>query len=281
MFGCNNFCSYCIVPYTRGRERSRPAESILSEIRGLVADGFKEVTLLGQNVNSYRSDMGFSDLLMEINSISGLERVRFVTSHPRDLSEELISSMERLDKVCEHIHLPLQSGSSRILGLMNRGYCYGDYRGKIDALRKKIGGVSITTDLIAGFPTEKDEDHLASLKVLEELEFDGIFAFKFSPRPETTAAFMDGQVEEEVKSERLAALLSLQDSITLNLNKKLVNSLQELLVEGYSETGIGALTGRTRTNKVVNFEGPKSVIGEIIKVRIVKSQMHSLYGVIV
>jgi len=248
------------------------------EISALAVEGVKEVTLLGQNVNSYKSGIDFPGLLKEIDSISDIKRIRFVTSHPRDLSDELIRNMRRLDKVCEHIHLPLQSGSSRILGLMNRGYSYGVYRGKIEALRKEIGNICVTTDIITGFPGEKDDDHRETMKALAEIEYDGIFAFKFSPRPETAAASMDNQVEEEIKSERLSEILSLQDDITLKLNKKLEFTIQEILVEGYSDSNKDMLTGRTRSNKIVNFEGPQTPSDEIVNVKIIESKKHSLLG---
>ncbi|RMG67026.1 MAG: tRNA (N6-isopentenyl adenosine(37)-C2)-methylthiotransferase MiaB, partial [Nitrospirae bacterium] len=178
MYGCNNFCSYCIVPYTRGRERSRPAENILREIEDLVKRGYKEVTLLGQNVNSYRGNVDFPGLLRLIDQIEGLERIRFVTSHPKDLGEDLVEAMAECEKVCEHIHLPLQSGSDRVLKLMNRKYNFSEYMEKIKMLREAIPDIAITTDIIAGFPTETDDDHQATIKALKEIEFDGIFAFK-------------------------------------------------------------------------------------------------------
>jgi tRNA-2-methylthio-N6-dimethylallyladenosine synthase len=278
MYGCDNFCSYCIVPYTRGRERSRPSGNILKEIKGLSQEGFREVTLLGQNVNSYRSDINFAGLLGEINSISGIERIRFVTSHPRDLCEELISAIAILDKVCEHIHLPLQSGSDRILRLMHRGYTYEEYRKKVDSLRKSIPGISVTTDIITGFPGEKEDDHQRTLKSLKDIEFDGIFSFKFSPRQGTRAAAMDCQVDDGVKSTRLTEILQVQDCITLKLNKKLENSIQEVFVEGLSDTDKDMLTGRTRSNKIVNFRGEGNLKGKVVDVKILRPRKHSLEG---
>jgi tRNA-2-methylthio-N6-dimethylallyladenosine synthase len=278
MYGCNNFCSYCIVPYTRGEERSRPSGNILEEIRGLSREGVREVTLLGQNVNSYRSDMDFAGLLREINSISGIERIRFVTSHPKDLFEGLISAISILDKVCEHIHLPLQSGSDRILGLMNRGYTFDDYRKKLDSLRKSIPGIAITTDIITGFPGEREDDHSMTVKALKDIEFDGIFAFKFSPRQGTKAASMDYQVEDSVKSARLTEILQFQDSITLKLNRALENSIQEALVEGPCGTDKDTFTGRTRSNKIVNFKGKGLSRGRLVNVRILRARKHSLEG---
>jgi tRNA-2-methylthio-N6-dimethylallyladenosine synthase len=277
MFGCNNFCSYCIVPHTRGPERSRPSENILREISELAGKGFREVTLLGQNVNSYKSDVNFPGLLRRVNDVAGIVRIRFVTSHPRDLSGLLISAMYELDKVCEHIHLPLQSGSGRILGLMNRGYSYDEYRRKIDALRESVPGISITTDIITGFPGETEEDHQQTVNALRDIRFDGIFAFKFSPREGTRAASLSGQVADATKSERIMEIIHIQDDITLKLNKKLEATVQEVLVEGVSETDKTMLTGRTRSNKVVNFKGI-SFPGSLIRVRIVRARKHSLDG---
>ncbi|KAF0143796.1 MAG: bifunctional enzyme involved in thiolation and methylation of tRNA [Nitrospirae bacterium] len=279
MYGCNNFCSYCVVPYTRGREKSRPAGSIYEEIRKLASAGFKEVTLLGQNVNSYKSEIGFGGLLRQIDAIEGIERIRFVTSHPRDLSEDLIECIKELPKVCEHIHLPLQSGSSRILKGMNRGYTYEDYMRKADKLIKKIPGIAITTDIITGFPSETVDDHVSTMMALRAVEFDGIFAFKFSSRPGTKAAVMDEKVPDSVKSQRLAEILELQDEITLKKNKALEGTMQEVLIEGASKTDKGKITGRTRTNKIVNFSGNKVSPGQIADVSIVKAMRHSLVGI--
>lgn len=304
MYGCDNFCTYCIVPYTRGREKSRPAENILKEIKELAEKGFKEVTLLGQNVNSYKGLTGkavtdinsrggplppltlltLSGLLERINNIEGMERIRFVTSHPRDFTDDLINSIAGLRKVCEYVHLPLQSGSTRVLGLMNRGYTADDYREKIDRLRQKVPGVAITSDILVGFPTETDKDHRETIKALEDIEFDGIYAFKFSPRPGTAASVMEEQVSEDIKLERLQEVFRLQDEITLAKNKILEGSVQEILVEGPGKTppeGVAPFTGRTRTNKIVNFTPPENssnLIGKLITVRIFKAKRHSLEG---
>ena len=231
MYGCNNFCSYCVVPYTRGPEKSRPSAKILAEIEGLAREGFKEVTLLGQNVNSYQSDMDFAGLLRNINKIEGLERIRFVTSHPKDLSDDLIAAMRYLEKVCEHIHLPLQSGSSRVLKLMNRHYSFTSYMKKIESLRKAIPSIAITTDIIAGFPQESEEDYEWTIRALKEVEFDGIFAFNYSPRPGTKAASIHGHIDDCVKSRRLGEILDLQNSITDRKNKHLEGTIQEILLE--------------------------------------------------
>ncbi|MCX5718308.1 MAG: tRNA (N6-isopentenyl adenosine(37)-C2)-methylthiotransferase MiaB [Nitrospirae bacterium] len=281
MYGCNNFCSYCIVPYTRGRERSRPSQNIYEEIHELADKGFKEVTLLGQNVNSYNSDTNFPGLLRKIEAIKGVERIRFVTSHPRDLSDELISCIKELPKICEHIHLPLQSGSGRILKLMNRGYTYEDYIEKVRKLKESIPSIAITTDIITGFPSETDNDHSITIKALRSIEFDGIFAFKFSSRQGTKAAEMDGEggrMAEKITSQRLSEILGLQDDITLRKNEALKGTLQEVLVEGASKTDKGKITGRTRTNKIVNFEGNESVIGRLVNVEIRMAMRHSLEG---
>jgi tRNA-2-methylthio-N6-dimethylallyladenosine synthase len=278
MYGCDNFCSYCIVPYTRGREVSRPSGSILDEVRDLVAKGFKEVTLLGQNVNSYRSDIGFVDLLRKIDE-TGVERVRFVTSHPRDFSGELIDAVSDLPSLCEHIHLPIQSGSDRILKLMNRGYTYSEYKTKIDRLRDKIPGIALTTDIIAGFPGETEEDHADTLSALNEIGFDGIFAFKFSPKKGTKACDMKNQLNEAVKSTRLNQILKVQEDITYRRNVILEGTIQEILLEGPSESDGEMLVGRTRTNKIVTVKSFPKAEGALRHVRIEKARLHSLSGV--
>jgi tRNA-2-methylthio-N6-dimethylallyladenosine synthase len=278
MYGCNNFCSYCVVPYTRGRERSRPSEHILSEVSELSEKGFREITLLGQNVNSYKSDIGFPDLLRRLNRIGGIERIRFVTSHPKDLSETLIDAMAELHKVCEHIHLPLQSGSTDILRRMNRRYTFEEYMARVGNLRAKIPGIAITSDIISGFPGETDEDHKLTLEALKEIEFDGIFAFKYSPRPGTKASQMKGHLPEEKKSERLFDILSLQDRITEEKNRSLEDSVQEVLVEGPGESGNGDMTGRTRTNKIVDFPAHGVRDGQLLRVVISRGRKHSLEG---
>ena len=281
MYGCNNFCSYCVVPYTRGREQSRPSENIFVEIEELAHRGFKEITLLGQNVNSYRSDINFPGLLRRIDRVGGIERIRFVTSHPRDLTDELIDAITELPKVCEYIHLPLQSGSNNVLKRMNRGYTYNDYMEKIIKLRERVSGIAITSDVIAGFPEESEDDHLNTVKSLKEIEFDGIFSFKFSSRPGTRAAEMKGHLPEEVKSERLQQILKVQEAITEKKNRCLERTKQEILIEGESETDKEKLTGRTRTNKIVNI--PKFDIdkGTLIHVEITKGRQHSLEGSVI
>jgi len=279
MYGCNNFCSYCVVPYTRGREKSRPSEHIYAEVSEIAEKGYKEITLLGQNVNSYQSDLNFPGLLKKLNRVGGIERIRFVTSHPKDLSPELADAIAELSKVCENIHLPLQSGSDNILKLMNRVYSYDIYRDKVILLREKVPGISITSDIIAGFPGETEEDHIRTTDALKEMQFDGIFAFKFSTRPGTAAAKIEGHLPENVKSERLAEILSLQDDITLRRNLLLENTQQEILIEGISDTDKSRLAGRTRTNKIVTIPETDKLRGAIIKVEIKKARKHSLEGI--
>lgn len=285
MYGCENFCSYCIVPFTRGKERSRPKENVLREVMALAGKGVGEITLLGQNVNSYRGETDFPGLLKSISEVRGIERIRFVTSHPKDLSNGLIKAMAGIDKLCEHIHLPLQSGSDRILGLMNRKYTYSEYLSKIEALRESVPGVSITSDIIAGFPTESEEDHEATLRAIREIEFDGVFAFKFSPRPLTAAHRMTGRLPEDIKGRRLKEILSLEDEITLRKNKALEGKNMEILVEGKSEKSEEGteemFQGRTRTNKIVNFKGNDSLIGKLLQVKIKEAKRHSLLGEII
>ncbi|MBF0553376.1 MAG: tRNA (N6-isopentenyl adenosine(37)-C2)-methylthiotransferase MiaB [Nitrospirae bacterium] len=287
MYGCNNFCSYCVVPHTRGRERSRPMDSIVNEIRNLSDTGYKEITLLGQNVNSYKdpkrsvfnNSSSFPQLLEAVNAIEGIERVRFVTSHPKDLSPELILAIRDLNKVCEHIHLPLQSGSSKILSLMNRKYSYAEYLDKVTALRRHIPDITITSDIIAGFPTETGQDHDETLAALKEIEFDGVFAFKYSKRRYTRASEMEGQIGEDVKSDRLKTILELQDVITDKINRRLKGQKVEIIVEGESSSDTNHWTGRTRTNKIVNFTPEQSIKkGMLITVTITNSFRHSLEG---
>ncbi len=301
MYGCDNFCAYCVVPYTRGRERSRQVSDIVTEITELSAQGFKEITLLGQNVNSYGKNLNeanppsppfdkggqggfanqnidFSDLLKAIHEVRGIERIRFVTSHPRDLSEKLIMTMLDLPKVCEHIHLPVQSGSDRILSLMNRGYTFKQYQEKIDMLRGSMPDIAITTDIITGFPGEDEQDFEFTMTALREIQYDGIYAFKYSSRQDTAAVNMPGHLDEKTKSERLSRALDLQVEITYKKNKALEGKMLEVLVEGASETNADKLTGRTMQNKIVNFHGDIKYKGALVNVRILEAKQHSLYG---
>ena len=278
--GCNNFCSYCIVPYVRGREVSRKSGYILSEVKRLAGKGVKEVTLLGQNVNSYRSDDGvlFPELINMISSVDGIKRIRFTTSHPKDISEKLICSFIDNKKLCAHIHLPVQSGSDRILALMNRGYTRDDYLNKVGRLRELIPSIAITTDIIVGFPGETEKDFCDTISLVEKVGFDGMFSFKYSRRPMTRAADMDGQIDDQIKSDRLSVLHKVQKEIAFKKNKMLEGSTVEVLVEGSSKKNDDELTGRTPCNRVVNFPGNIDFVGDIIKVKIKKAFSNSLRG---
>ena len=281
MYGCDNFCAYCVVPYLRGRERSRPPRDIVAEVRSLAEQGYREVTLLGQNVNSYGKGSAdpttFPELLGLLQDIDGIHRIRFVTSHPRDLSDELVHAIGDLPKVCEAVHLPVQSGSDRVLAAMNRNYTAAEYRDKVRKLRVIAPGVAITTDIIAGFPGETDDDAAQTLQLLRDVEYDNIFAFKYSKRPGTKALDIPGHLSDQVKEDRLAQILRLQRDITLRKNIQLVGSLQEVLVEGASKKG-GTLTGRTRGNKAVNFAGAGDLRGLLVTVRIQSAGQNSLTG---
>jgi tRNA-2-methylthio-N6-dimethylallyladenosine synthase len=282
MQGCSNFCSYCVVPFTRGPEQSRPADEIVSEARELTRLGGREIALLGQNVNAYGKDRldgeKFAALLSRLNGIPDLSRIRFTTSHPRDFHDDLIAAMADLGTVCEHIHLPLQSGSDRILHAMNRGYDLSAYLEKIRRLRERIPDVAITADIIVGFPGETEEDFARTLSALEEIRFDQIFSFKFSPRPNTAARKLPGQIPEEIKAERLAKVHALQDTITQGYHHAAEGSTYEVLIEGVSEKS-GQPFGRTRTNKIVNLgSGEEAHVGELIEVEILKGLKHSLVG---
>ncbi len=282
MYGCDNYCTYCVVPYTRGRERSRPIHDIKTELIHLAAAGFKEVTLLGQNVNSYGKSLSenvdFPDLLKVLHEVNGIERIRFVTSHPKDLSEHLIQTIKELPKVCNHIHLPLQAGSDKVLSLMNRRYTCSEYKEKVGMLKEAIPDIAITSDIIAGFPGEGDADFNMTLHTMDEIKYDGIFAFKYSERPGTKALDLPDHVDESIKSERLEKVLKLQEEITFNINKKLEGDVVEVLIEGQSESDKNKLTGRTGNNKIVNFYGDAGDIGKLVNIKIVKARQHSLYG---
>jgi tRNA-2-methylthio-N6-dimethylallyladenosine synthase len=290
MEGCDNFCTYCVVPYLRGRELSRPADDILKEIKTLVKKGVKEVTLLGQNVNSYKSaqdpeiengknPVNFVELIRMISDIDGLERIRFTSSHPKDLSDGLISLFRELPKLCKHIHLPVQSGSNKILKAMNRKYTREDYLKLIDKLRHSVPDIAITTDIIVGFPGETDDDFEDTMSLLDIVRFGGTFSFKFSPRPITPSAKMDCQVPYEVKTERIVRLQEFQRKICLEKNRELIGTEQEVLVEGESAEGKGQLMGRTSTNRIVNFYGSSELKGKLIKIKITDATPNSLIGV--
>ncbi len=272
MFGCNNFCSYCIVPYVRGRERSRQPQDIIREIENLVADGVCEIMLLGQNVNSYgknlENPMTFAELLREINKIEGLKRIRFMTSHPKDLSDELIYAMRDCEKVCRHMHLPLQSGSSRILNIMNRHYDKEQYLSIVDKLRKEIPDIALTTDIIVGFPGETEEDFMETLDVVQRVEYDSAFTFIYSKRTGTPAASMENQVPEaEVKCHFDRLLREVQE-ISTKKAMALEGKVMPVLVEEMNEHDETLVTGRLDNNSVVHFPGTPDMIGNIYQVKL-------------
>jgi tRNA-2-methylthio-N6-dimethylallyladenosine synthase len=282
MYGCNNFCSYCIVPYVRGRERSRQVPDIVAEARLLGHQGFKEITLLGQNVNSYGLDRkdgsSFAGLLRSLEEVEGLERVRFMTSHPKDLSEDLILAMRDCKKVCEHLHLPVQAGSNAILQEMNRKYTREYYFELVEKIRAQIPDISLTTDIIVGFPGETDEDFEQTLDLVEKVRFDYVYTFLYSKRTGTPAAQREEQVAEATKKKRFDALLDLQNRIGRELNAPLAGKSVEVLVEGTSKNSLSTMTGRTRTNKIVNFKGEKELTGRLIDVKIKNAGTWSLDG---
>lgn len=276
MYGCNNFCSYCIVPYVRGRERSREPEEIIEEIRGLVADGVVEVMLLGQNVNSYGKTLehpvSFAKLLRKVNEIKGLKRIRFMTSHPKDLSEELIDAMAECDKVCSHLHLPLQSGSSAVLERMNRHYTKETYLDLVSRIRSKRPDISLTTDLIVGFPGETEEDFEDTLDVVRKVRFDSAYTFIYSKRTGTPAAAMEDQVPEEVVKQRFDRLLREIQRISAEITDQRVGETEMVLMEEVNEQDSSLLTGRLSNNAVVHCPGTKDQVGELVKVRLVESR---------
>jgi len=282
IYGCNNFCSYCIVPYVRGRERSRSLNGITEQVRNLAKDGYREVTLLGQNVNSYGHDLPgsvtFADLLAELNQIEGLFRIRFMTSHPKDLSTKLIEAVQQGDKICEHFHLPAQAGSNQILNKMNRRYTREQYLQLIKNIKTAIPGVSVTSDIIVGFPGETQEQFLETADLLEKVRFDSAFSFIYSPRYGTKAAKLEDDITYAVKEKRLQYLNKIQQRISKEENDKMVNQIYEVLVEGPSKGDPELQTGRTRTNKLVHFKGPDKLIGRLINVRITEARTWNLFG---
>jgi len=282
MYGCNNFCTYCIVPYVRGRERSRQPQEILSEIQEAVSAGFKEITLLGQNVNSYGKDLGqknFAELLSEADKVVGLKRLRFMTSHPKDLSDELIATMATGKNICEHIHLPVQYGSNKILQKMNRVYTVEKYLELVKKIRAAIPQISLTTDLIVGFPGETEEDFKTTLDFLKEVQFDMAFTFIYSTRTGTPAANFPDQIDDDLKHQRLQKLMEVQNIISLEKNLKLKGATVEVLVEGESKTDKNIFTGRTRTNKLVLFPHETEKPGDLINVKVEQVQTWLLKGV--
>lgn len=285
MYGCNNFCTYCIVPHVRGRERSRRPEDILRELTSLALDGIKEVTLLGQNVNSYGKDLvpslTFAELLGQVQAIEGIERIRFTTSHPKDLSDALIKAMAELPKLCEHLHLPVQSGSNRILEAMNRRYTREQYFQLVNKLRKAVPEIAITTDIIVGFPGETEEDFMDTMDLVEKVGYDGAFTFAYSPRNGTYAAELADQVNQEVRMERLYRLNELVNQKALLANERLVGTVQEVIVEGLSPKDPKVYTGRTRGNKQVLFTPNNDTEvhkGQTIPLRIIEARTWTLTG---
>lgn len=282
MYGCNNFCTYCIVPYVRGRERSRDAEHILDEVREVARKGYREVMLLGQNVNSYgndlEGDLSFAALLQSVCRVDGIERVRFMTSHPKDLSDELIAVMASEKKICKQLHLPVQSGSDRVLKVMNRKYTRDQYLSLVKKVRAAMPEIVLTTDIIVGFPGETDADFAETVSLLKEVEYDTIFSFIYSKRNGTPAAKMPDVMDEAQKHQNFEAMLAVQNEISRRKNDAYLGRTETVLVEGFSKNNQEMLTGRTEGGKVVNFPGTKEQIGQMVKVKITKTQTWSLFG---
>ena len=277
--GCDNFCTFCVVPYTRGREKSRPAEHVIDDVKKLVTRGVKEVTLLGQNVNSYEAgSVNFAGLLKRVAQETDIERIRFTTSHPKDFDEELVGVMrDERQKICEYVHLPFQSGSTRILELMNRGYSREEYLQRIERLRSVFPEIVFSTDIIVGFPTETEEDFQDTVDMVKRVGFETIFAFKYSPRPMTKAALMEGQLAEEVKAERLDRLFEAHEEQAMQIVQKYEGQTLEVLVEKYEDKS-GNLAGRSRQNKLVYFQGQSTLIGKTVPVRVLKAFPSVLRG---
>lgn len=282
MRGCDNFCSYCVVPHVRGPERSRAVAEILEECRALIADGVREITLLGQNVDSYGRSLGdgttLASLLRALHSLDGLLRIRFVTSHPKDITSELLETMAELPKVCRHLHMPAQSGSDRILRAMNRGYTAARYREIVSDARRLMPDIQFASDFIVGFPGETDEDFKATVHLMEDVRFQNAFIFKYSPRPGTAAAKLPDDVPRAVKEERNRQLLKVQERISAERNASLVGSTLDVLVDGPSKSNRQRLSGRSHGNDIVVFDGPESLSGRIMPVRITSSTSLTLFG---
>ena len=282
MRGCDKFCSYCIVPYTRGRERSRSLKSIIDEVKKAIDDGYREVTLLGQNVNSYKyNNYRFPDLLDAVSGLQSVQRVRFISPHPKDIDNKMLELMRDRQNICNHIHLPLQAGSSRVLKSMNRVYSQREYLSVAEKIHDYLSDVAITTDIIVGFPGETEEDFLETLKVMDKVVFDSAFMFKYSPRPGTKAALMKDDVSEEEKADRLTRVIEKQREHTLIRNNALVGSIQEVLIEDLSKKDPKEKMGRTVTNKIVIIKEGETEIGDLVKVKIEKALGVSLFGKIV
>ena len=284
MYGCNNYCTYCIVPYVRGRERSRAPEDVVAEVRRAVEEGYREVTLLGQNVNSYGKDhkkADFADLLRMVDEVEGIRRVRFMTSHPKDIGDKLIEAIKGGQHICEHIHLPVQYGSSRILKAMNRGYTVERYRERVRRVREALPNASLTTDLIVGFPGETEEDFAEMLNFLREMRYDSAYTFLYSKRSGTPAAAMIDQVPDAVKHVRLHRLMQEQNAISREINEALMGAELEVMVEGASKNDAAVWSGRTRTNKIVLFPHGAERAGDFVQVRVTQPQTWVLKGEVV
>ncbi|MGI6493165.1 MAG: tRNA (N6-isopentenyl adenosine(37)-C2)-methylthiotransferase MiaB [Pelotomaculum sp.] len=283
--GCNNYCTYCIVPYVRGSERSRRPEHIIDETIRLGHEGFKEVVLLGQNVNSYGKDLDkpfdFADLLVSLDRVGSIERIRYMTSHPRDFNEKLIQTIARTKKTCEHFHLPVQSGSSRILQNMNRGYTREHYLHLVSLIREYIPQATITTDIMVGFPGETEDDFMATVDLVEQVRFDSAYTFIYNTRPGTPAAKMPEQVPEKIKKQRIQKLIRLQNVISFEKNKADEATQQQVLVEGVSNLGADFLYGKSRGNKTIVFQGNKGLLGKTVDVSITKAHLAYLEGVLI
>lgn len=283
MRGCNNYCSYCVVPYTRGPEQSRGVSEIISEVKILAKDKYKEIYLLGQNVNSYGNDLSqsatFSKLLESLNNINGIERIRFTTSHPKDFSFDLIKTIKKCNRICNHIHLPIQSGSPKLLKMMNRKYDINYYKNIIKEIRNNIDNISITTDVMVGFPGETEDDFMDTLNAFKKIEFDEAYTFIYSNRENAIASLLPDQVPLQVKKERLWKLIDLQKEISTKINKKLEREILEVLVDKKSKKHIeNQFSGRTGTNKTVVFTSKQDLLGKLVKVKIIKSSPWTLYG---
>lgn len=278
MYGCNNFCSYCIVPYVRGRERSRDYRDVINEVREIADSGCKEIMLLGQNVNSYNGGVDFPELLYKVSEVPGIERIRFMSSHPKDISSELISVMAERENICNQLHLPVQSGSDRILKLMNRHYNTEHYLSIVDEVKNKIPDVTLTTDIIVGFPGETDEDFLKTVELLKTVRYDSIFSFIYSKRTGTPAEKMADVMTEEHKHENFSKMLEIQNEISLEKNKALIGSVQSVLVEGQSKTDHDKMSGRSEGGKLVHFSSDAVRPGDIVKVKIESVNTWTLSG---
>ena len=282
MYGCDNFCSYCIVPYVRGRERSRQSKEILAEAQAAIDQGYKEIMLLGQNVNSYgkglEGDLDFADLLTELDQIKGIERIRYMTSHPKNFTSKIIKAIAQSRHVCEHFHLPVQAGGNRVLRWMNRGYTREQYIDLVQEVRETVPTCSVTTDIIVGFPQETEGCFSQTLELMESIRFDAAYTFLYSPRSGTPAFRMPDNVPIEEKKKHLGQLMNVQNRISLEINRELIGKRVEILVEGTSKTNPDRLTGRTRTNKIVIFDGPLDLTGQLVEVVITEAQTWNLVG---